>query len=219
LAVSRLLVCRVAFWPRLASRLSAAGRQRQRTGEPSRDVAERCRVEVSLGQIGRINRPGAVVAERCGLLCAVIGLSGTLEVILVAPEQRGQGLLICVNDPSAACRYFYRAAAKACGGAMMKPVPDKAEIALEYPEKLYVGTFERSSRFEAHLDPTGFSLILERFGDEDVRKSIHMHINFGLFACIISELASSVKRIPKDDIVHRDQLARAVAELHMALNK
>ena len=32
---------------------------------------------------------------------------------------------------------------------------------LEYPEKLYVGTFERSSRFEAHLDPTGIALIQE----------------------------------------------------------
>ncbi|HET7383684.1 MAG TPA: hypothetical protein VFJ59_13995 [Pseudolabrys sp.] len=38
---------------------------------------------------------------------------------------------------------------------MTKPIPDKAEIALEYPDKLYVGTFERSSRFEAHLDPAG----------------------------------------------------------------
>jgi hypothetical protein len=28
---------------------------------------------------------------------------------------------------------------------------------------------------------TGFSLILERLGDEDVRKSVHMHIKFGLF--------------------------------------
>jgi hypothetical protein len=27
---------------------------------------------------------------------------------------------------------------------MTKPIPDKAEIALEYPEKLYTGTFERS---------------------------------------------------------------------------
>ena len=46
---------------------------------------------------------------------------------------------------------------------MTKPIPDKAEIALEYPDKpLYVGTFERSSRFEAHLDPTGIALILER---------------------------------------------------------
>ena len=100
---------------------------------------------------------------------------------------------------------------------MTKPVSDKAEIALEYPDKVYVGTFERSSRFEAHLDSSGFALILERLGDEDVRKSIHMHINFGLFASILSELASTVGRIPKDDILHRDQLARAVAELHKAL--
>ena len=28
---------------------------------------------------------------------------------------------------------------------MTKPVTDKAEVALEYPDKLYVGTFERSS--------------------------------------------------------------------------
>ena len=101
--------------------------------------------------------------------------------------------------------------------AMTKPVPDKAEIALEYPEKLYVGTFERSSRFEAHLDATGFALILDRPGDEEARRSIHMHINYGLFASILSELASTVGRIPKDDIVHRDQLARAAAELHRAL--
>lgn len=100
---------------------------------------------------------------------------------------------------------------------MTKTIPDKAEIALEYPDKLYVGTFEHTSRFEAHLDRTGFSLILERVGDEDVRKSIHMHINFGLFASILSELAATVGRIPKDDIVHRDQLAQAIAELHGAL--
>lgn len=45
---------------------------------------------------------------------------------------------------------------------MTKPIADKAEVALEYPDKFYVGTFERSSRFEAHLDPTGFALLLER---------------------------------------------------------
>ena len=70
---------------------------------------------------------------------------------------------------------------------MTKPIPDKAEIALEYPDKLYVGTFERSSRFEAHLDPTGIALILERPGADDIRKSIHMHINFGLFADILRD--------------------------------
>ena len=67
---------------------------------------------------------------------------------------------------------------------MTKPITDKAEIALEYPDKLYVGTFESSSRFEAHLDATGIALILDRPGADDVHKSIHMHIHFGLFADI-----------------------------------
>ncbi len=34
---------------------------------------------------------------------------------------------------------------------MTKPIPDKAEVALEYPDKLYIGTFERTARFDAHL--------------------------------------------------------------------
>ena len=100
---------------------------------------------------------------------------------------------------------------------MTKPITDKAEIALEYPDKLYIGTFERTSRFEAHLDPTGFALILERPGADDVHKSIHMHLHFGLFADILRELALTVGRIPKEDVKHRDQLAQAVAELHKAL--
>jgi len=100
---------------------------------------------------------------------------------------------------------------------MAKPISDKAEIALEYPDKFYVGTFERSSRFEAHLDPTGIALILEHPGAEDVRKSIHMHINFGLFADILHELALTIDRIAKDDVMHRDQLAQAADELHKAL--
>jgi hypothetical protein len=98
-----------------------------------------------------------------------------------------------------------------------KPIPDKAEVALEYPDKLYVGTFERSSRFEAHVDAVGVSLVLEHPGAEDVRKSIHIHLNFGLFADILRDLASTVGRIPKEDILHHDQLAQAVSELQMAL--
>jgi len=102
---------------------------------------------------------------------------------------------------------------------MSKPIPDKAEIALEYPDKFYVGTFEHSSRFEAHLDPTGLALTLTltRPGAEDVRKSVHMHLNFGLIAGILQELAESIGNLPKDDIAHREQLADAVAKLHAAL--
>jgi hypothetical protein len=48
---------------------------------------------------------------------------------------------------------------------MTKPIPDKAEVALEYPDKLYIGTFERTARFDAHLDETGISLSLYRTGE------------------------------------------------------
>lgn len=100
---------------------------------------------------------------------------------------------------------------------MTKSIPDKAEIALEYPDKLYVGTFERSSRFEAHLEPAGIALVFERPGADDVRKSVHIHIHFALFADILRELALTVARVPADDVMHREQLAQAAAELHAAL--
>ena len=58
-----------------------------------------------------------------------------------------------------------------------------------------------------------------RPGADDVHKSVHMHINFGLLADILRELAATVGRIPKDDLVHRDQFTKAVAELRVALVK
>ena len=101
---------------------------------------------------------------------------------------------------------------------MSKPIPDKAEIALEYPDKLYIGTFTRDSRFQAHLDATGLSLNVERPGDADTRKSVHMHFNYELFAEILRDVATSVAKIPGDDLLHRESLAQAAAALHQALS-
>ena len=100
---------------------------------------------------------------------------------------------------------------------MTKPLPDKAEVALEYPDKLYIGTFERSSRFDAHLDATGLSLTLERTGDADTRKTVHLHLNYGLVAEILNEVAGTIARIPADDVAHREALAHAASALHKAL--
>jgi hypothetical protein len=59
-------------------------------------------------------------------------------------------------------------------------------------------------------------LVLERQGSEDVRKSVHIHINYGLLADIIEQLSSQASKIPPDD-VHRDQLQQAVSRLDRAL--
>ena len=100
---------------------------------------------------------------------------------------------------------------------MTKPVPDKAEFALEYPDKLYIGTFERSSRFDAHLDETGISLSLERTGEVEVRKSIRMHFHYALFAEILQDLARTVSKMPPADAEHRNVLREGAKALYRAL--
>jgi hypothetical protein len=100
---------------------------------------------------------------------------------------------------------------------MTKPIPDKAEVALEYPDKLYIGTFERTARFDAHLDEAGISLSLHRTGDADVRKTIRMHFHYGLFAEILRDLAKTVASVPLSDAEHRDALREAARALYLAL--
>jgi hypothetical protein len=100
---------------------------------------------------------------------------------------------------------------------MTKPIPDKAEVAVEYPEKLYIGTFEQTARFDAHLDETGISLSLHRLGDADTRKSVRMHFHYALFAEILRDLAKTVTSLPPTDVLHREALREAAKALYTAL--
>ena len=98
----------------------------------------------------------------------------------------------------------------------MKHILDKAEVALEYPDKFYSGTFERSSRFEAAFDPAGVGLVLERPGDPDTRKSVRLHVHYGLLADIFAQLTATAARIPVDE-PHRTMLVEQLAALHRAV--
>ena len=100
---------------------------------------------------------------------------------------------------------------------MTKPISDKAEVALEFPDKLYIGTFAQSDRFDAHLDETGIWLSLYRTGADDVRKSVRMHFRYGLFADILRDLAKTVSALPASDRAHRVVLREAAQALHAAL--
>ena len=99
---------------------------------------------------------------------------------------------------------------------MTKPIPDKAEVALEYPDKFYSGTFERSSRFEAAFDANGVALILERTGAPETRKSVHLHMHYGLFADVLEQLAATASHIPQDH-PSRDHVVGSVMSLHRAI--
>jgi hypothetical protein len=101
---------------------------------------------------------------------------------------------------------------------MTKPIPDKAEVALEYPDKLYIGTFEQTARFDAHLDQAGISLSLHRTGAADVRKTIRMHFHCGLFAEILRDLAKTVAALPPGNAEHREALRESARALYLALD-
>ena len=101
---------------------------------------------------------------------------------------------------------------------MSKPIPDKAEVALEYPDKFYIGTFERTARFDAHLDEAGISLSLHRTGAADVRKTVRMHFHYALFAEILRDLAKTVSSVPPADAAHRDELRDGAKALYLALD-
>jgi hypothetical protein len=100
---------------------------------------------------------------------------------------------------------------------MTKPIPDKAEVVLEYPEKFYAGTFERSARFDARFDDRGISLLLDHPGDADTRKSVHLHLHYALFADILRDLTRTAAAIPADHARHRGELGDAANALHAAL--
>jgi len=100
---------------------------------------------------------------------------------------------------------------------MTKPIPDKAEVAVEYPDKLYIGTFEQTSRFDAHLDEAGIALSLHRLGSDEARKSVRMHFHYALFAEILQDLAKTVSAMPLADDAHRNALREAARALYMAL--
>jgi hypothetical protein len=102
---------------------------------------------------------------------------------------------------------------------MTKPISDRAEIALEYPDKLYIGTFARTARFDARLDESGIALTLELPGPDDQRKSVHMHFHYALFADILRDLAKTTAALPPQDMMHREALRDSAKALYLALKE
>jgi len=108
-------------------------------------------------------------------------------------------------------------ASKANGIAMSKPIPGKAEVAVEYPDKLYIGSFEHSARYDAHFEQTGVAFALHHGGAEEERRSVRIHLHTALFAEILRELAATTSALPADDTAHRTALYTAAKALAAAL--
>ena len=99
----------------------------------------------------------------------------------------------------------------------MKPIHDKAEVAIDFPDKYYAGSFGRDSKFEARSENDGLLIKLVRPGDE--KRAVEIHLHHHLLADILSEWAESLAKDPISDNEHRKTLGDALKKLQKAVSR
>ena len=72
----------------------------------------------------------------------------------------------------------------------MKPVTDKAEVSIDFPDKTYMGSFGRESGFDVRAEPDAILLKLVRPGEE--RREVSIHLHYYLFAAILKATAEAM---------------------------
>lgn len=97
----------------------------------------------------------------------------------------------------------------------MKPVTDRAEIAIDFPNKAYFGTFGRHSSFEVSAGAESLGLKLEHPGDD--RRIAEIHLHYFLLADILSDAAQALARGAGLDDAHREPLREAAERLATSL--
>lgn len=99
---------------------------------------------------------------------------------------------------------------------MMHPVQDQAEVSIDFPDRFYMGSFGRDSKFEARAENDGLFIKLVR-GGGDSRK-VQLHIHHHLMADILAAWADSLASEPPMDEDHLETLLDALSRVEKALH-
>lgn len=97
----------------------------------------------------------------------------------------------------------------------MQPIIDKAEVAIDFPDKTYVGTFSRNSGFDINCNGERVRLPLSHPGAEHRTAEIHLH--YYLLSDILAVLAGALEEIMPIDEAHRSAIEAAVRDLERVL--
>ena len=98
---------------------------------------------------------------------------------------------------------------------MSKPIVDKAEVSIDFPDKYYHGSFGRSSRFDVELDEQGLHISLDRPGEE--QRHVGFHLHYHLFTAILEGIAEDAAKKTCVPAAHRETLREAAAKFAEAL--
>jgi len=94
-------------------------------------------------------------------------------------------------------------------------IQDEAQIAIDFPEKFYMGSFCREDKFEARAENDGLMIKLIRTRGEKRQAEVHLHHQ--LLADVLTEWAASLKHKPPMEKAHRDTLMQALKKVEAAL--
>lgn len=97
------------------------------------------------------------------------------------------------------------------------PIQDKAEVAVGFPDKVYMGSFSRGSVFEARAENDGLFIKLARSGEDSREVEVHLHHH--LLADILEAWGESLERTPVTDPDHRKTLLESLTKVEKALKK
>jgi hypothetical protein len=100
---------------------------------------------------------------------------------------------------------------------MSKPIIDKAEVSIDFPDKFYMGSFGRDSTVNVDADAQGLHLKLEHSGEQ--RRKVGFHVHYYLLAEILEEAAAAMAAMPALDEPHRTAIQSAARRLAGAVRK
>jgi hypothetical protein len=99
----------------------------------------------------------------------------------------------------------------------LKPITDRAEVALDFPEKSFMGSYSHSSSYEVNADTEGVTLrLVRRSGPE---RTIELHLHYLLLADMLCDLARQLDEKKLPDETRRRVVLAAAEHLRAAVEK
>ena len=97
----------------------------------------------------------------------------------------------------------------------MKPIVDRGEVSIDFPDKAYYGAFGRAAQYEARADAEGVAFKLAQSGED--RREAELHLHWYLFADLVTDLAEKIAAGGAPDEAHADTVRDAARRLVEAL--
>lgn len=95
--------------------------------------------------------------------------------------------------------------------SMSDPIPDKAEVSIDFPHKFYMGSFGRESRFDVTADTEGVHVHIDRPGEE--RRHVGFHLHYMALAGVLRSMGDALAEAKDIDRQHAEALREAIAHL------